>query len=291
MKKKSIIALKIISILFVMILVLTGCTDSESDSSSKKSKKEDNEAVKAVKNKACVVRAQDTGYTMEEAIDKVMKNVKWDYDESSDREFVKITGKEKSTGKEIEIIFRYQSSSGDIAKYAVNVEGKQNASYYDYDLFEELLEDKKSSSSSFNSTNKKNENNAIYNEASKSSKELENVAKKEKDKLEEMSKEADEIEALVNGTKNNLDKQEVETFNASFKNYEGNQNGASIKTLLNLVVASNGSNLEKAIVVVFENEEFSGTDIEKIRTKVSNTKKYDVSFEYKDKFINKIIIK
>lgn len=292
MKKKSIIALKVISILFVILLILTGCTDSADDNSSKKSKKEDNEAIKAVKNKACVVRTQDTGYTMEEAIDKVMKNVKWEYDENSDREFVKVTGKEKSTDKEIEITFRYQSSNGDVAKYSVNVDGKQNASYYDYDLFEDLLDDKKSSSSNSNSTtNKKNENNALYNEASKSSKELENATKKEQDELEKYSKKADELDSLIDANKSKLDKMEKETFNAKFEMYKGNQKGIPLKSLIDSVVVSNNSNSERAVVVEFEGEKFSGKDIANIRTKISGTKQYEVSFEYDNEFITKIIIK
>ena len=88
-----------------------------------------------------------------------------------------------------------------------------------------------------------------------------------------------------------LDDLEKMTFNSNFESYDGVQDYVSIKTLLGCVVANNTSN-DKIVIVNYDGEKYSDTeDILEIRTKLSNNKKYTVSFEYESGVISEIIIK
>lgn len=129
---------KVLSIFLVGIIIigLTGCGNTES---KKSTTSKDTEAITIVKNKNCIVRTKDTGYIMNDAINEVMKDVSWEEIEKGNNKILKITGVEKTTESRIELSFKV-SSSGEVVKNSILVDGKSNSSYYDYNLFKSLLE-------------------------------------------------------------------------------------------------------------------------------------------------------
>lgn len=86
---------------------------------------------------------------------------------------------------------------------------------------------------------------------------------------------------------------EITAFNNSFTKYEGKaQTASTVKGLLNDTISVNMSNSDKAVVIEFEGEEYTeNSEISSLRSKISNNKKYSISFEYdKSGFVKKVII-
>ena len=96
-----------------------------------------------------------------------------------------------------------------------------------------------------------------------------------------------------------LDSLDISTFNSQFTQYEGDQLGSSVKSLLTAIIASNNTNIEaedRLIKVVYDNTNggtVSSTTIEytvgdtsasdevsTLSSSLSNTHHYDVSFSY-----------
>lgn len=122
--------------------------------------------------------------------------------------------------------------------------------------------------------------------------------------VESVVREEDDDEKDSNKTNNKTSKknsvidemaeQEAKLFNALFEVYEGEKKGAEIKALLQAVNRSNTSNKdddERQVTVEIDGEELSElSEIDSASNKVRAAQKYEVSFEYKNNLITKVII-
>ena len=110
---------------------------------------------------------------------------------------------------------------------------------------------------------------------------------------EEDFEENDRKRGEMETAKADMSKQEIETFNATFKKYEGDSvKGSSIKTLLDEVMTTNMAGGERTVTIEYDGEELEEQkDIRTTRNKISSQKSYSVSFEYDDDgAIEKVII-
>lgn len=90
-----------------------------------------------------------------------------------------------------------------------------------------------------------------------------------------------------------MTKMEIMTFNSTFTKYEGNaQTASNVKVLLNDTISINMSNPDKTVTVEFDGEKYTeSSEISSLRSKISNDKKYSISFDYdKTGFVTTIII-
>lgn len=122
--KKKVLGLGIIVMLVAMLFVLTGCGDSEN--------------IKKFKKCKFSYYLEDTDYTWDEATKKVMSNVKWEEYEKNGRQYIKISGTEKSTKKKIEIIYKHYTGDG-WSRDEFNIDGRHYDPYFGT-LFEKLVE-------------------------------------------------------------------------------------------------------------------------------------------------------
>ncbi len=91
----------------------------------------------------------------------------------------------------------------------------------------------------------------------------------------------------ANETNNDLDSAAESKWN----DYEGEQTGAKVQSLIALVVTESKSSDNDEIEVEFGGETYKGsTEIAKCKTKVAAAKKYKVSFEFDDGNLEKVII-
>lgn len=113
---------------------------------------------------------------------------------------------------------------------------------------------------------------------------------------EEDFEENDRKRGEMETAKADMSKQEIEVFNAAFKNYEGDSvKGSSIKTLFDEVITMNMSSNYRdnhVVTIEYDGEELEDEkDIRTTRNKISSQKSYSVSFEYDDDgVIEKVII-
>ena len=104
---------------------------------------------------------------------------------------------------------------------------------------------------------------------------------------EENFEENDRKRGEMETAKADMSKQEIETFNATFKKYEGDSvKGSSIKTLLDEVITTNMSSNYRnnhVVTIEYDGEELEDEkDIRTTKNKISSQKSYSVSFEYDD---------
>jgi len=116
MEKKVLKVVSLVVLLLVVLFMLTGCGDTP--------------LIKELKQSEFVFWGDETGYSWDQATKTVMSGVKWTEYTENDQDFVMISGTEKATGKYVEIIYKV-SSGGNLARYAVNVDGERNNTYFD----------------------------------------------------------------------------------------------------------------------------------------------------------------
>ncbi len=116
MEKKVLKVVSLVVLGVVMLVMLTGCGDTP--------------LIKELKQSEFVFWGDETGYSWDQATKTVMSGVKWTEYTENDQDFVMISGTEKTTGKYVEIIYKV-SSGGNLARYAVNVDGERNNTYFD----------------------------------------------------------------------------------------------------------------------------------------------------------------
>ena len=116
MEKKVLKVVSLVVLGVVMLVMLTGCGDTP--------------LIKELKQSEFVFWGDETGYSWDQATKTVMSGVKWTEYTENDQDFVMISGTEKTTGKYVEIIYKV-SSCGNLARYAVNVDGERNNTYFD----------------------------------------------------------------------------------------------------------------------------------------------------------------
>lgn len=103
---------------------------------------------------------------------------------------------------------------------------------------------------------------------------------------------------VVNNTRNvtdntNLSEQEIQAFNAKFTPYQGTKvSGTQIKTLIQTVIASNASNDDKKVTIIYDGSTYDDTTDDKKIEKISvvTGKTYKVTLSYNNALINKITI-
>ena len=125
MEKKVLKVVSLVVLGVLMLVLLTGCGDTP--------------LIKELKQSEFVFWGDETGYTWDQATKTVMSGVKWTEYTENDQDFVMISGVEKETGKYVEIIYKVYSGGGDLARYAVNVDGDRNNTYFDT-MFRDLSE-------------------------------------------------------------------------------------------------------------------------------------------------------
>lgn len=116
MEKKVLKVVSLVVVLLLVLFMLTGCGDTP--------------LIKELKQSEFVFWGDETGYSWDQATKTVMSGVKWTEYTENDQDFVMISGTEKATGKYVEIIYKV-SSGGNLARYAVNVDGERNNTYFD----------------------------------------------------------------------------------------------------------------------------------------------------------------
>ena len=116
MEKKVLKVVSLVVLGVLMLVLLTGCGDTP--------------LIKELKQSEFVFWGDETGYSWDQATKTVMSGVKWTEYTENDQDFVMISGTEKATGKYVEIIYKV-SSGGNLARYAVNVDGERNNTYFD----------------------------------------------------------------------------------------------------------------------------------------------------------------
>ena len=112
----------------------------------------------------------------------------------------------------------------------------------------------------------------------------------------------------IEGSLDTMTSQEIQSFNSQFSSYEGSIKGSSVKSLLQAVIASNGSNTYGRTVQVNSagcrkngeavgttsltlNPTSTGSDISGFASQLSTTSTYTVSFGYNnDGTINQVTI-
>lgn len=124
MEKKVLKVVSLVVLGVLMLVLLTGCGDTP--------------LIKELKQSEFIFWGDETGYTWDQATKAVMSGVKWTEYTENDQDFVMISGVEKETGKYVEIIYKVYSG-GDLARYAVNVDGDRNNTYFDT-MFRDLSE-------------------------------------------------------------------------------------------------------------------------------------------------------
>ncbi len=120
-----------------------------------------------------------------------------------------------------------------------------------------------------------------------------------KDDTDDEKSENDEVQNVAENIYNNAVEANDETSDhlktsseSKWSSYEGEQTGTKVQSLLNLVVTESKASDNDDIEVEFDGETYNGsTEIAKCRTKVASAKKYQVSFEFEDDSLVKVIIK
>lgn len=87
-----------------------------------------------------------------------------------------------------------------------------------------------------------------------------------------------------------LDKAEKDTFNAKFEQYEWELRGSQVKSLLSQVISNNLTS-DKIVTVENNGEEFSSTeDINGLSSRISTGMTYNITLEYENELVSKIVI-
>lgn len=88
-----------------------------------------------------------------------------------------------------------------------------------------------------------------------------------------------------------LDKAQIDTFNAKFEQYEGEQAGVKVKALLTTINSSNASDTENTVTVEYNGEEMSSSsDISGLSSRIASGMTYNVTLEYENELVSKVII-
>ena len=98
--------------------------------------------------------------------------------------------------------------------------------------------------------------------------------------------------SVTGGTQNAMDKQELETFNSNYTTYVGeNKRGSQVTTLINAIIASNGSYEDYPIKLTYGGTTYEGENISSVLKSVKSTKKYDIDVKMdKTGRVNEIVV-
>ena len=95
----------------------------------------------------------------------------------------------------------------------------------------------------------------------------------------------------ANNTLSALEKAQTDTFNAKFEQYEGEQSGVKVRTLLTAINSSNASDTENTVTVEYNGKEYSSaTDISNLSSQIASGMTYNVTLEYENEMVSKVVI-
>jgi len=84
---------------------------------------------------------------------------------------------------------------------------------------------------------------------------------------------------------------EISSFNSKFEQYEGNQRGTVVKSLIATVSSSNLADTDKIVTVVMNGKEAStSSDLSSMSSEVMTGMTYSVTLEYENELVTRIVI-
>lgn len=84
---------------------------------------------------------------------------------------------------------------------------------------------------------------------------------------------------------------EISSFNSKFEQYEGNQRGTVVKSLIATVSSSNLADTDKIVTVVMNGKEASTpSDLSSMSSEVMTGMTYNVTLEYENELVTRIVI-
>lgn len=84
---------------------------------------------------------------------------------------------------------------------------------------------------------------------------------------------------------------EISSFNSKFEQYEGNQRGTVVKSLIATVSSSNLADTDKIVTVVMNGKEAStSSDLSSMSSEVMTGMTYNVTLEYENELVTRIVI-
>ena len=99
---------------------------------------------------------------------------------------------------------------------------------------------------------------------------------------------------VIDTAASTMNTQEIQAFNSQFSAYEGNQKGASIRSLISKVIANNATYKDtdsKQVYIIYGEETNDATELSKISLAMNTGKTYKVTFTgYNNGIIQKITI-
>lgn len=99
---------------------------------------------------------------------------------------------------------------------------------------------------------------------------------------------------VIDTAASTMNSQEIQAFNSQFTPYEGNQKGASIRSLISKVIANNATYKDsenRQVYIIYGEETKEATNLSKISAAMNTGKTYKVTFtEYNNGLIKKITI-
>lgn len=101
------------------------------------------------------------------------------------------------------------------------------------------------------------------------------------------------FKGIKNNNPNNFNDRNVSssTFNFDIEMFKGNQNGFILESLISTVINKNSKYPEHTISIIYNDKTYVLTDeLITLKGEISNNKYYEVIFNYKEEFINNIII-
>ena len=101
------------------------------------------------------------------------------------------------------------------------------------------------------------------------------------------------FKGIKNNNPNNFNDRNVSssTFNFDIEMFKGSQNGFILESLISTVINKNSKYPEHTISIIYNDKTYVLTDeLISLKGEISNNKYYEVIFNYKEEFINNIII-
>lgn len=84
---------------------------------------------------------------------------------------------------------------------------------------------------------------------------------------------------------------EISSFNSKFEQYEGNQRGTVVKSLIVTVSSSNLADTDKIVTVVMNGKEaYTSSDLSSMSSEVMTGMTYSVTLEYENELVTRIVI-
>lgn len=84
---------------------------------------------------------------------------------------------------------------------------------------------------------------------------------------------------VTGGAQQEMDKQQLETFNSKYTTYVGENRGSKVKTLINAMIANNANEEDYKVTLTLDGTLYAEDKLNTALSKVSNTKTYTVEVD------------